>query len=126
MTGVGGHLEVVFLDIGGVMYDDAVYSDALLRALRDLGADVSDEAFEREYERCRELQRGSFRRRLAGVFLGGGVEREDLTREVRERAARYWSYPPEALESDVITCLEELHGRYRLGVLPQKPHPLSP
>jgi putative hydrolase of the HAD superfamily len=114
-------LDLVFFDIGGVMYDDSVYRGALLRALRDLGARVSDEAFDEEYERCRQEQSGSFRRRLAALFLGGGVEREELSDAVQRQAARYWFYPPEALEPDVRPCLEELHGRYRLGIIANQP-----
>jgi HAD superfamily hydrolase (TIGR01509 family) len=103
-----------------VLYDDAVYRRALLRALRDLGADVSDEAFDGEYERCRESQAGSFRRRLAAAFLGGD-DPEAQSEAVRARAARYWSYPPEALEPDARPCLERLRGRYRLGVIANQP-----
>lgn len=121
MPDVPGELDVVFLDIGGVMYDDAVYREALLRAFRDLGADVSAEAFEAEYERCRQAQSGSFRLRLTAAFLGDGPDREKLSENVQRRAARYWSYPSDALEPDVRPCLEQLHGRYRLGIIANQP-----
>lgn len=112
--------DVVFLDVGGVIYDDAVYRRALLRALRDLGSRVTDDAFDREYERCRALQDGSFRRRLTAAFLSGGTL-EERSEAVRRRASRYWSYPPEALEADVVPALRILRERYRLGIIANQP-----
>lgn len=115
---VGGRLQVVFLDVGGVLYDDGVYSRALLLALRELGADVSEEAFDTEYEACRRAQNGSFRERLTARFLGAGAD----VREVEARASAHWRYPPEALEPDVRPCLEALAGEgYRLGVIANQP-----
>jgi len=118
VTGVTCHLEVVFLDVGGVMYDDSIYSGALFQALGDLGAEVSEEEFAREYEACRAAQEGSFRRRLAAAFLGPG---RDVEEAFRTRASRYWTYPPGSLEADVVACLEELRGRYRLGIIANQP-----
>jgi FMN phosphatase YigB (HAD superfamily) len=112
--------DVVFLDVGGVIYDDTVYRRALLRALRDLGSPVTEDAFDREYERCRELQDGSFRRRLTAVFLSGGTL-DERSEAVRRRASGYWSYPPEALEADVLPALGILKQRYRLGIIANQP-----
>jgi HAD superfamily hydrolase (TIGR01549 family) len=86
------------------------------RALRDAGARFTDEEFEEEYTRARTEQSGSFRRRLIRRFLPGA----DLA-ELERRAARYWSYPPSALHDDALGCLEELTGRYRLGVIANQP-----
>jgi putative hydrolase of the HAD superfamily len=40
---------------------------------------------------------------------------------VEAKAARYWAYPPSALHADVVPCLEDLEGRYRLGVIANQP-----
>jgi HAD superfamily hydrolase (TIGR01509 family) len=109
-------IEIVFLDIGGVLYDDTVYARAWNRALREAGASFRDDEFEEEYARARTEQAGSFRRRLMGRFLPGG----DL-RSLEAIAARYWSYPPSALYRDAIPALEELRGIYRLGVIANQP-----
>ena len=89
-------IEMVFLDIGGVLYDDTVYARAWHRALRDAGARFTDAEFDEEYTRARTEQSGSFRRRLVARFLPDG----DL-RELESLAARYWHYPPSALYDDV-------------------------
>ncbi len=110
-------IEVVFLDIGGVLYRDEGYRDALRRALRELGGEFSDEAFEAEYDACRTAQSGSFRERLARRFLG-----PDLDMDAVERAAaRWWHYSEEDLEPDARPTLERLDGRYRLGVIANQP-----
>lgn len=110
-------LEFVFFDIGGVMYDDGVYARAWRRALREAGGAFSDEEFEQEYSAARASQDGSFRRRLADRFIGAEADLGSL----EGIAGRYWSYPPSALEADVRPCLEELEGRYRLGIIANQP-----
>jgi HAD superfamily hydrolase (TIGR01549 family) len=109
-------IEMVFLDIGGVLYDDTVYARAWHRALRDAGARFTDAEFDEEYRRARTEQSGSFRRRLIARFLPEG----DL-RELETLAARYWHYPPSALYDDAVPCLEKLRGGYRLGVIANQP-----
>jgi putative hydrolase of the HAD superfamily len=109
-------IDIVFLDIGGVLYDDTVYARAWHRALRDAGATFTDEEFDEVYTRARAEQSGSFRRKLTAAFLPDA----DL-RELERLASRYWHYPPTALYDDVRPCLAELRGRYRLGVIANQP-----
>jgi putative hydrolase of the HAD superfamily len=114
---VGG-IEVVFWDIGGVMYDDRVYALAWRRALRAVGARFSDAEFEAAYTGCRAAQDGSFRRRLAERFLG--PEHDLLALE--RLASRWWDYPPGALAPDVVPVLTTLRDLgYRLGVIANQP-----
>ncbi|MFN2543701.1 MAG: HAD family hydrolase [Actinomycetota bacterium] len=103
----------MFLDVGGVIYEDRWYSNALKQGLRELGAEFTDEEFAAEYDACRSAQSGSFRRRLTARFLGS----EARVDEVVAHAAEHWAYPPEALHEDVIPCLEDLRAGYRLGVI---------
>jgi HAD superfamily hydrolase (TIGR01662 family) len=113
-----GDFEMVFLDIGGVMYDDRIYARAWDRALRDAGASFTDDDFAAEYEACKRDQNGSFRRRLATRFLGPDADLDALER----LAARYWSYPATALYDDVRPTLERLRAeKYRLGIIANQP-----
>lgn len=112
------HLDVVFLDVGGVLYTDARYRDSLRRALRELGAPFTDEEFDRAYAECRALQTGSFRRRLTERFLGPAAD----PREVERRAARWWRYGPDELYPDARPVLAALRAAgYRLGLLANQP-----
>ncbi len=114
---MGRTVDVVFFDIGGVMYDDTVYARALDRGLRELGATFRDEEFAEEYGEARAEQSGSFRDRLARRFLGPDADVEALERI----AARYWSYPPGSLYPDVEPCLRELADGHRLGIVANQP-----
>jgi HAD superfamily hydrolase (TIGR01509 family) len=110
-------LEMVFFDIGGVMYDDTIYARAMNTALRALGASFTDEEFDEVYRMARAEQAGSFRGLLARRFLGPGADMGALEAE----ASKHWAYPPDALHDDVRPCLVALSGRYRLGIIANQP-----
>jgi putative hydrolase of the HAD superfamily len=113
-----GSVDFVFVDIGGVLYDDQVYAEAWRRALREAGASFTDEEFDAEYARARAEQSRSFRRRLAERFAGSEADLGAL----EARASRYWRYPPSALHDDACGALEALRDAgYRLGVIANQP-----
>jgi HAD superfamily hydrolase (TIGR01662 family) len=115
---VTGVITFVFLDIGGVLYDDRVYAEAWRRALREAGGEFTDAAFDEEYAACRAAQNGSFRTRLATRFVGPDADLEVL----EGVASRYWHYPPSALHDDVVDALAALRrAGYRLGVIANQP-----
>ena len=110
-------LEMVFFDIGGVLYDDTIYARAMHTALRALGGRFTDEEFDEAYRGARAAQAGSFRGLLARRFLGPDADMAALEAE----ASKHWAYPPEALFGDVRPCLAALAGRYRLGIIANQP-----
>jgi HAD superfamily hydrolase (TIGR01509 family) len=110
-------VDMVFLDIGGVLYSDQRYRDSLRIALRKLGASFADEEFDAEYTACRRDQAGSFRRRLTERFLGSSAR----SAEVEAVASEHWQYRSGDLYPDVRPLLDQLHGRYRLGILANQP-----
>jgi putative hydrolase of the HAD superfamily len=115
---VPGSIDHVFLDIGGVLYDDRVYAEAWRRALREAGGEFTDDRFDEEYAACRAAQDRSFRVHLATAFLGPDADIDAL----ESRAAKYWQYPPSALHRDVVPTLRELRAAgYRLGVIANQP-----
>ena len=73
------------MDVGGPLYDDRPYYRSILHALREMGASMSDEAYAREYERCRQAQDGSFRRRLAHAFLGLRLDKQCLDKQCLDK-----------------------------------------
>jgi HAD superfamily hydrolase (TIGR01549 family) len=115
---VPGSIDFVFLDIGGVLYDDRVYAEAWRTALRAAGGAFTDDEFDAEYAAARAGQDRSFRVRLAERFAPDGVGLEELEVE----AARHWAYPPTALHEDVLPCLGRLRADgYRLGIIANQP-----
>ena len=93
--------EVVFLDVGGPIYDDVWYGRALLQALRELGAEVEEDDFWQEVDRLRSIQAG-MTEPLTRRFLGPDADRK----AVAARAKLHWRYPPDALYADVLPTLE--------------------
>jgi putative hydrolase of the HAD superfamily len=113
-----GSVDFVFLDIGGVLYDDRVYAEAWRRALREAGAEFTDGEFDAEYADARREQSRSFRRRLAQRFVGPHADLQHL----ELLASRHWHYPPSALHDDARAALEALRDAgYRLGVIANQP-----
>ncbi|MGP4015575.1 HAD family hydrolase [Saccharopolyspora sp. 5N708] len=109
-------IDLVLLDVGGPIYDDAAYRDALLRAVRELAAEdgrsVDEAEFQQVYDERRQAQGGSLRTAIAERFLTVN-DRQRLS----ERAERYWEYPPSALHADVLPTLRQLAGRYKLAIV---------
>lgn len=106
------HIDVVFLDVGGPIYEDGPYYRALWKAIREANPEASEEEYWEVFEACRRAQDGSFTRRLVGRLAPGADYRS-----VVDRARSLWEYPPETLQPDARPALEALRGAYRLGVL---------
>lgn len=121
----------MLLDVGGPIYDDGAYRDALLRATRELVAErgrrpeaaatapgspgaglFSESEFQEVYDRQRQAQCGSLRTAIAEHFLS-----PDDRKELSDRANGHWVYPPEALYPDVLPALRELAVSYRIAVV---------
>jgi putative hydrolase of the HAD superfamily len=109
---MASHLDVVFLDVGGPIYGDRPYYEALLRAIREVRPDADEDAFWAELQAARRDQQGPFTPRLTGLFVD--PDRHDA---VVARGRKLWHYRPEDLQPDVVPALQELRATYRLGVL---------
>jgi putative hydrolase of the HAD superfamily len=112
-TAAAEPVELVLLDVGGPVYDDACYASALRRAAGELaGAPIDEAAFAAVYEKQRRAQRGGLRTAVARAFVPG----EDRA-ALSALAARYWEYPAGALHADVVPALDVLADRYRLALV---------
>ncbi|MDP8970684.1 MAG: HAD family hydrolase [Actinomycetota bacterium] len=104
-------VDLILFDVGGTLYDDDCFAQALHKAVRDLAGDVDDAEFWAAYDAQRQQAKGSLRTTLADRFVGG--RRDELV----ERARAHWEYPTSALYSDVRPVLSALAQRYRLGIV---------
>jgi putative hydrolase of the HAD superfamily len=108
--GRGGAIELVVFDMGGSLYDDDAWAQALKRAVRELAGDRFDEqAFWQEYDAQRGSQ-GDLRTAMATRF---GVDRAQL----HELAGRYLHYSRDHLYPEVAPTLRALASRYKLAVV---------
>ncbi|MEJ7651499.1 MAG: HAD family hydrolase [Nakamurella sp.] len=111
-------LDVVFIDVGGPIYHDETFVDAVTLALDDICADRGEGPVERAqvkavYDRIRVAQNGSFRSALAIEVLGDS----SLRSELHARTERYWRHPVGSLYADVLPFLQSLRGRVQVGIL---------
>lgn len=108
--GAGG-VELVVFDVGGCIYDDDAFAQALLRATRELaGACFDEQEFWDAYNSQRQTQSGGLRATVATRF---GVDRQQLG----ELTNRYLEYSSDHLYPDVVATLRALAGRYKLAVV---------
>ncbi|MCH0568437.1 HAD-IA family hydrolase [Streptomyces sp. MUM 136J] len=110
-----GPVHAVVFDIGGSIYDDERFVEALYRAVHELADDFDESAFWSLYEAEREGGAG-LRTAFARRFLRDG----DVAL-LRAHIARHWAYPVESLYPDVAPVLRALADDYRLGILSNSP-----
>jgi MIP family channel proteins/HAD superfamily hydrolase (TIGR01509 family) len=108
--GRGGPIELVTFDMGGSLYDDDGWAQALKQAVRELAGDRFDEQeFWEEYGALRQSQ-GDLRTAMANRFR---VDRA----QIHELAGRYLNYSRDHLYPEVVPTLRALAGRYKLALV---------
>ncbi|MDH2387866.1 HAD-IA family hydrolase [Streptomyces sp. HNM0663] len=110
-----GRVDAVVFDIGGSIYDDERFVEALYRAVHELVGDVDESEFWSLYETEREGGTG-LREAFARRFL-----HDDDIGVLHAHIARHWAYPVESLYPDVAPVLRALADDYRLGILSNSP-----
>ncbi len=115
-------LDAVFLDIGGPIYDDENFVDAVVLALDELLAEQTHGPVDRAavrgiYQRIRVEQAGSFRTALAVEILGDVALRDEL----QARTERHWRHPAGTMYAEVPAFLASMHGGATVGVLANQP-----
>ncbi|MGW3953110.1 HAD-IA family hydrolase [Streptomyces sp. NPDC004752] len=105
-------IDAVLFDIGGTIYDDERYVQALYQAVAELAGDVDDVGFWTQYDKNREYSEISLRAAFASHFVPGG-DAELLHRHI----VKHEEYPVEALYPDVRPFLHALAQQYQLGIV---------
>lgn len=108
------NIDLITFDLGGTIYDDNCYAQALLRALHELHPDLVESDFWEVYDTQLGRSSGSLRTELSRRF---GVDRQQLN----ELTRKYWEYPASALYPDVLLTLTTLAAHYRLGIVADAP-----
>ncbi len=108
------NIDLITFDLGGTIYDDNCYAQALLRAVHELKPDLVESDFWEVYDTQLERSFGSLRTELSRHF---GIDRQQLN----ELTRKYWEYPSSSLYPDVLPTLTTLAARYRLGIVSDAP-----
>jgi HAD superfamily hydrolase (TIGR01549 family) len=104
-------IALVLFDLGGTIYDDDTYTQALLRAVRQMNPGVREEEFWAVYDGERGRSAGSLRTAIANRFVAGNRA------ELASLAKSYWEYPSSALYPDVKPTLTVLASKFKLGLV---------
>ncbi|WP_053928237.1 SpoIIE family protein phosphatase [Streptomyces chattanoogensis] len=108
-------IDAVLFDIGGTVYDDERFVQALYRATCDLAGEIDETEFWDFYDAVRA---GGLpiRPAFADRYVPGG----DVAL-LHRQIVKHWAYPVEALYPDVQPVFAALARQYRLGVLSNSP-----
>lgn len=107
-------INAVFCDVGGPIYNDENYVDAVLAALDGLvGSRVDRARFRDIYDGIRARQGGSLRTALAEEFLGDAARRAELHAATKV----HWQHPVGTMYDDVAPFFRALAGRVKIGIL---------
>lgn len=110
--------RVVFIDVGGPLFDDGNYAVAVTTALDELRADeglapIDRAEFRALYDDFRNGAHPSLRAVLAERFLGSAGRKAELHARTRE----HWVHPEGTLHDDALPFLAAVAGRAQVGVL---------
>ncbi|MEV0371833.1 HAD-IA family hydrolase [Streptomyces sp. NPDC050636] len=108
-------IDAVLFDIGGTVYDDERFVQALYQATCELAGKIDETEFWDFYDAVRAggiALRSAFARR----FVPGGD-----AALLHKQIVKHWAYPVEALYPDVQPVFAALAREYRLGVLSNSP-----
>jgi len=106
-------IEFVLVDIGGPIYDDDAFAQALLKATTELaGGPIDERQFWEVYDTQRSGGGGRLRRSIVDRFAPGS-DVGTLTQLIQKN----WEYPASALFPDVRPVLATLASKYKLGLI---------
>ncbi len=108
-------IDAILFDIGGTIYDDDTFAQAVRKAVHELAGEIEDDEFWSYYDELRESGGQALRSAFARRFVQGDLP------ALRKAIDRNWEYPPSALYPDVIPALAALAGRYKLGLIANSP-----
>jgi putative hydrolase of the HAD superfamily len=110
--------QAVTFDIGGVIYSDDVFKQAIFTALNKLSANVDQVAFDQVYSQHLKSQSGSLRSKLCQHFLGSLDKRDELM----EIATANWLFKPEDLYQDSKACIKKFKSSgIKIGIVANQP-----
>ena len=101
------NIKGVTFDIGGVLYSDDVFKRAIKKALIELGAEVTDEKFEKVYDDHLKSGGGSLRSKLCTAFLGSLDRKAELLKVTND----FWIFETADIYSDSLPAVKSLKER---------------
>ena len=110
--------KAVTFDVGGVIYSDDVFKEAIYQALEHFNNGADRNKFEAVYEEHLKSHSGSLRTKLCMAFFGN----LDLKGEIMKYATERWNFTTADLYQDAIECIDAIKATgAKVGLVANQP-----
>jgi len=110
--------KAVTFDVGGIIYSDDVFKEAIYQALEHFSGGADRNKFEAVYEEHLKSHSGSLRTKLCMAFFGN----LDLKGEIMKYATERWNFTTNDLYQDAISCIDAIKETgAKIGLVANQP-----
>jgi putative hydrolase of the HAD superfamily len=110
--------KAVTFDVGGIIYSDDVFKEAIFQALEHFNNGADRNKFEAVYEEHLKSHSGSLRTKLCMAFFGN----LELKGEIMKYATERWNFTTVDLYQDAIACIDAIKATgAKIGLVANQP-----
>ena len=110
--------KAVTFDVGGIIYSDDVFKEAIYQALEHFNNGADRNKFEAVYEEHLKSHSGSLRTKLCMAFFGN----LELKGEIMKYATERWNFTTADLYQDAIACIDAIKATgAKIGLVANQP-----
>ena len=110
--------KAVTFDVGGIIYSDDVFKEAIFQALEHFNNGADRNKFEAVYEEHLKSHSGSLRTKLCMAFFGN----LELKGEIMKYATERWNFTTADLYQDAIACIDAIKATgTKIGLVANQP-----
>ena len=109
-------IEWVFLDVGGVLFSDDSYFDALYSAIADASPGTTRKVYDERFRALRAAQSEPFTEALVSTFVPDASRHKSVRASADERWEAH-GYSPDELYPEVPEALRALAATYKLACI---------
>jgi len=110
--------KAVTFDVGGIIYSDDVFKEAIFQALEHFNNGADRNKFEAVYEEHLKSHSGSLRTKLCMAFFGN----LELKGEIMKYATERWNFTTDDLYQDAIACIDAIKATgAKIGLVANQP-----
>jgi len=110
--------KAVTFDVGGIIYSDDVFKEAIYQALDHFNNGADRNKFEAVYKEHLKSHSGSLRTKLCMAFFGN----LELKGEIMKYATERWNFTTVDLYQDAIACIDAIKATgAKIGLVANQP-----
>ena len=110
--------KAVTFDVGGIIYSDDVFKEAIYQAIAHFNNGADRTKFENVYDEHLKSHSGSLRTKLCMAFFGS----LELKKEIMDYATERWNFTAQDLYQDAIACIDTIKATgAKIGLVANQP-----